>query len=62
MEDRRPMDFDDRFKKKIKRKTPKLKQGQLFFMPDGSKVKKCPKGFKICLCDKKKPKCKKIKK
>jgi len=60
MEDHRPI-FDDRFKKKIKRKTPKLKQKQLFFM-DVSSVKKCKKGYKVCMCNKKKPKCKKIKK
>jgi hypothetical protein len=47
--------------KKKRKKTEK----QLFFKPKAYKnitstEMKCPKGYKICRCNKKRPKCKKI--
>ena len=60
------MDCDIKYKDGIKSdcevKKRKLKYKKLTDMFEVKKTIKCPKGFKVCNCNPKKPKCKKIEK
>ena len=52
-------DYCLKIKGKCEKKSRKLKIKDLFEKPN-KKTLKCPKGFKICKCNPKKLKCKKI--
>lgn len=53
--------YCENVKNKLEKKERKMKVKDLFEKPNKKPIK-CPKGHKICMCNPKKPKCKKIKK